>query len=450
MAKGFLKGTCSINNGETTVTLSGAIDASYVSSGAAIFIGDFPPVEGISGTIGSLELKDAWSNVDQTSVPFTVIYTIEGLRNAVENSKQVSDTMLAIVGSHEELLTSITPTVTIPINGVQTNFTPYQYLVDQFQTLIGFNDAGTVLTNADASNVGKSTFSGASLGTKIAGFFRDGANSKGIINFGRGSNLACQFKMDANTSSILKITAEHFNSGTGVSYTGEKELYHTGNTGMVSFGSPRPIAGAKKEIVFSPSNGEANEIDLSTTLSTGATQMRFYNPNGIVGSIGTNGSATSFSTSCDPRLKSDFTPFTAEESWGKFDEILACSGKFNFLADPSKEVWGFNAHMAVDSSLDFGSEGDGSRELELGEVYDTTPAVMGERDVLDDDDVATGNTEEYEITPAIEHKVSPVGVDQSKIVPYLVGVIDDLRNRDEAKTLLITDLVARLEILENK
>jgi len=146
MASGFITGTASVNNGSKIVTLDGGVDASQVTSGTAIFIGDptFPPVEAISGTVGQITLRENWPNASQTSKPFTTIYTIEGLRDAVQKAGDVTANMLAITSSHEELLTSTDPSINIIINEVSTPFTPYQFLVDQFEASQALLDAAII------------------------------------------------------------------------------------------------------------------------------------------------------------------------------------------------------------------------------------------------------------------------------------------------------------------
>jgi len=133
--------------------------------------------------------------------------------------------------------------------------------------------------------------------------------------------------------------------------------------------------------------------------------QRFYNPNGNVGSIQLGGSATSFVTSSDYRLKENVVEMTG--ALNRVDQLKP--SRFNFIADADTTVDGFLAH----------------------EVADVVPeAITGEKDA----------TEEYEVTPAvldddgniIEEAVMgtrPVyqGIDQSKLVPLLVGAIQELR-----------------------
>jgi hypothetical protein len=156
-------------------------------------------------------------------------------------------------------------------------------------------------------------------------------------------------------------------------------------------------------------------------ISRGAanTVMRFgYQPtNTQVGSIYVSSSSTSYNTSSDYRLKENVTPMT-----GSIDRLKALKpSRFNFITDADKTVDGFLAH-------------------EAGEVV--PECVSGEKDAM--------KTEKYEVTPAVmdgetvvteavmgEREVPDMqGIDQSKLVPLLVGAIQEL--------------TARLESLENK
>jgi len=124
-----------------------------------------------------------------------------------------------------------------------------------------------------------------------------------------------------------------------------------------------------------------------------------------VGSISVTGSATSYVTSSDYRLKENVVEMT-----GALDRVDALKpSRFNFIADAEKTVDGFLAH----------------------EVAEVVPeAITGEKDAVED----------YEVTPAvlddegnvIEEAVMgtrPVyqGIDQSKLVPLLVGAIQELK-----------------------
>ena len=130
------------------------------------------------------------------------------------------------------------------------------------------------------------------------------------------------------------------------------------------------------------------------------TQIAFYNPSGNIGTISTAASSTSYNTSSDYRLKENVVEMT-----GALDRVNQLKpSRFNFIADADKTVDGFLAH----------------------EVQDIVPeAITGEKDAVDEE----GN-------PVYQ------GIDQSKLVPLLVGAIKELKADNNS-------LRARIEILEN-
>jgi len=132
-----------------------------------------------------------------------------------------------------------------------------------------------------------------------------------------------------------------------------------------------------------PSGGRYIETSINSTSTV--THMQFVNPNGNVGTIQTSGSSTSYNTSSDYRLKENVADMTG--ALDRVDQLKP--SRFNFIADEDTTVDGFLAHQ----------------------VQDIVPeAVTGEKDAVDED----GN-DVYQ------------GIDQSKLVPLLVGAIKELR-----------------------
>jgi hypothetical protein len=137
------------------------------------------------------------------------------------------------------------------------------------------------------------------------------------------------------------------------------------------------------------SNATTGTGNVALELMTDASSTRylavFTNSNGIVGNINTNGSATAYVTSSDYRLKENVVEMT-----GALDRVSNLKpSRFNFIADADKTVDGFLAH----------------------EVSDIVPeAITGTKDEVDDE----GN-------PVYQ------GIDQSKLVPLLVGAIQELK-----------------------
>ena len=140
--------------------------------------------------------------------------------------------------------------------------------------------------------------------------------------------------------------------------------------------------------------GGATSSIATETTSTGDTNaIVFNNPNGVAGFINTNGSATSYNTSSDYRVK--------ENEVGISDGITRLKTlkpyRFNFKNDATKTVDGFFAH----------------------EVTAVPEAITGTKDAVDSDN-----------KPILQ------GIDQSKLVPLL--------------TAALQEAIAKIETLEAK
>ena len=150
---------------------------------------------------------------------------------------------------------------------------------------------------------------------------------------------------------------------------------------------------------------------VSRDTTSNANQIVFLNPNGAIGAIQTNGSATAYNTSSDYRLKENVVPM--QDALQRITQLKP--SRFNFIADDSVVVDGFIAHEVQEVVPEAIS---GEMDAMQDEEFEVTPAV------LDDD----GN----EITPAVMDTRSVPdyqGIDQSKIVPLLVGAIQELTAR---------------------
>jgi len=153
----------------------------------------------------------------------------------------------------------------------------------------------------------------------------------------------------------------------------------------------------KKRIISNSSNSSDNGLILYggtndagiiySFRETGASGsvFRWYTGGTVVGSVSTTASSTSFNTSSDYRLKENVIKMT--DALNRVSQLKP--SRFNFIIDPNKTVDGFLAH----------------------EVQNIVPeAISGEKDAVDED----GNPE-YQ------------GIDQSKLVPLLVGAIQELK-----------------------
>jgi hypothetical protein len=154
--------------------------------------------------------------------------------------------------------------------------------------------------------------------------------------------------------------------------------------------------------LVSYSDGSKYAILVAANSTSGRSMIAFSNPNGIVGEIVSSGSSTAYNTSSDYRLKENVVPME-----GALDRVDALKpSRFNFIADADKTVDGFIAH----------------------EVQAIVPeAVTGEKDAVD----ADGN-------PIYQ------GIDQSKLVPLLVGAIQELKNIVDQQQIEIETLKAQI------
>jgi hypothetical protein len=125
----------------------------------------------------------------------------------------------------------------------------------------------------------------------------------------------------------------------------------------------------------------------------------FYNGNGTVGSISTNGSATSYSTSSDYRLKNTITPMTG--ALAKVALLKPCTYKWN--AD--------------------NSDGEGFIAHELQEVVEG--CVTGEKDAVNEDG-----------------SIKSQGIDTSFLVATLTAAIQELKAIVDAQAVRIAALEA--------
>jgi hypothetical protein len=140
--------------------------------------------------------------------------------------------------------------------------------------------------------------------------------------------------------------------------------------------------------------GTQPAISCYQNATTSQEQITFRNPNGGVGTITTNGSATAYNTSSDYRLKENVVPLTGAAN--RINQLQV--HRFNFISDPDRTVDGFIAH----------------------EAQAVVPeCVTGTKDEVD----ADGN-------PIYQ------GIDQSKLVPLL--------------TAALQEAIAKIETLEAK
>ena len=156
------------------------------------------------------------------------------------------------------------------------------------------------------------------------------------------------------------------------------------------------------------------------TGTSSATQQTFQNANGPVGSISTSGSSTAFNTSSDYRLKENVIAML-----DSIDRLkLLKPSRFNFISDTDITLDGFLAHevqTVVPEAI------TGEKDAIRMEEYIITPAV---EEVKDGDGNVT--TEAVQAVIGEREGIDAQGMDNSKLVPLLVGALQEAVARIEA------------------
>jgi hypothetical protein len=182
--------------------------------------------------------------------------------------------------------------------------------------------------------------------------------------------------------------------------------------------------GGGSGVRLSDVGGTRGEIGVEKTGTSAAGMIYFYNGNGTVGGIVTDGSNTSYATTSDYRLKENAVAIS--------DGITRLKTlkpyRFNFKADKDKTVDGFFAH----------------------EVTAVPEAITGEKDAMavetryTSDDVETqgdnpskniGDPKTYSTT-----KIDTQGIDQSKLVPLLTAALKEAITKIESLEARVTTL----------
>jgi hypothetical protein len=290
---------------------------------------------------------------------------------------------------------------------------------------LGFSTAGSERMRIDSSGnvniygtdnrpLAITSFNTVSTG---AGWDLDATSSNGVITMSTGGTERMRIDSSGNifatnssgnlvlgnaASGDIYLGGGNSNTSNIILQTGSSERMRITSGGEVLIGRTNDYGslGFKFQVDFS---GLTTGILVTSdaTASKTALTMRDKNTSAVAGTITFDGSSAQYNTSSDYRLKENVVEMT-----GALDRVSQLKpSRFNFIADADTTVDGFLAH----------------------EVQDIVPeAISGEKDAVDEE----GNPE-YQ------------GIDQSKLVPLLVGAIKELKADND-------NLRARIEILENQ
>lgn len=230
-----------------------------------------------------------------------VAFELSSITTATTRTLTIPDSDLTIVGT-TTTQTLTNKTLTAPVIATISNSGTLT-LPTGSDTLVGRATTDT-LTNKTLGTGTLALSSGVSIGDATTGLAALYLGATGIIRFGNDFEIAY--------SSAGGGSVSMFGAGAGLNYDSQAQwgtLSTTGATiGVDIFASSTPLY-------------------RSSTTSTGIVQnFRFYNPNGLVGSIHTNGSATAYNTSSDQTKKIDDGEMPVETA----EQILSLIVVHNF------------------------------------------------------------------------------------------------------------------------
>jgi len=296
--------------------------------------------------------------------------------------------------------------------------------VDRSKLNTSITDSGnaTAITIDSAENVGigvvpesawRSTFTALQVGGmgSLAGDTAESAgNQVTMVNNAYLSDSAWTYKMTDEASFYQQADGQH---QWRVAASGSADAAITWNTAMKIINSGSIIIGnngtwsASADVMLIESNGL---LDIARNDTGAQNSIAFYNPNGQIGSVSVNGSATSFNTASDYRLKEN-----VDYTWDATTRLKQLKpARFNFIADDSVTVDGFIAHEAATVVPEAVT---GTKDAMMDEEYEVTPAVMDGETVVTEAVMGTRSVPDMQ------------GIDQSKLVPLLVKTIQELEAR---------------------
>jgi len=280
------------------------------------------------------------------------------------------------------------------------------------------------------------------INTSNSGAAQDYIKTGGTSRYGNGLNKLISFHHGywGGSQEVASVGVETTSSAGGAGHGYGNLVFYTGESGNGDSGSTstermRINSGGNCSIGETSNPGyrlslkHTGTVQLNNRDGSDGANILFQRSGTNVGSITVTSSSTTYATSSDYRLKENVVPMT-----GSIDRLKALNpSRFNFIADPDTTVDGFLAHEAQEVVPEAIT---GTKDAMRTEEYEVTPAVEA---TYDDDD--------NELTPAVEAVMGErevpdmQGIDQAKLVPLLVGALQEQQT-------LIESLTTRLEALE--
>ena len=361
--------------------------AAYVS-GTASGILNTP-----AGNIASTNVQDALNELDSEKVATSAIgvtvqaYDADTTKNDEANTFTANQVISVTDNTNAALRVTQLGTGNALVVEDSTNPDSSPFVIDANGNVgIGTSSPTFPLSiegsNASEPNIGitlTNSQSGAALSAVATG---TSFSAAGWIGVADGVIL----RSGSNTSGGLALTTGA--AAPLILGTNNTERMRIDDSGNVLIQTTTPTSTSNVGASFQPTANSRAILYLGTSTTSGNTLAAFRNPNGQVGSISVSGSATTYNTSSDYRLKENIAPMTgALETVAQLKPVT-----YNWKVD--------------------GSDGQGFIAHELQEVV--PECVFGEKDGVD----AEGNPE-YQ------------GIDTSFLVATLTAAIQELKARIE-------------------
>jgi hypothetical protein len=360
----------------------------HITSGGAVGIGTATPQSLLDVNLGSSGVHATFGYVAGRGLELSIDAAAStGGAGVVYNAKGggVSGTHIFQTDNNERCRLTADGKLLVGTSSARSNFSGTD--TPQFQ-VEGTTFNTSTISVASASSLGGGNIELAGTGTATVGNTGTVSNNGylGSIHFlgGDGTNLRkgaaidCQVDGTPGTNDMPGRLVFSTCPDGSASPTERMRITNGGNVliGCQSL----PSATVEGFVATGTSSGNRTSSGSSTSAYN---HWVFYNGNGIVGSISTSASATTYATSSDYRLKENVVPLT-----GAADRVKQLQvHRFNFIADPDTTVDGFLAH----------------------EAQAVVPeCVTGTKDAVD----ADGN-------PVYQ------GIDQSKLVPLLTAALQE-------------------------
>jgi hypothetical protein len=273
---------------------------------------------------------------------------------------------------------------------------------------IAFAEGGAEAMRITSSgNVGIGTSSPVTK-FQVSGYVTSGGQNYSA-RFSDAVNSTYSIAHQSGLTNLITDTAMAF-------YTSNTERMRIdGSTGSVRIGSNNAYGLNEKLMIYGSSTANQPTIISSKEASgtVSSNHFLFQNTNGTVGSVVTSGSATSYNTSSDYRLKENVSPMS-----GSIDRLKQLKPSTWTWTQDGSHGEGFLAHEAqtvVPESV------HGTKDAMRTEEYEVTPAVLDDDgNVVTEAVMGTREVPEYQ------------GIDQSKLVPLLTAALQEAIQRIEA------------------